>query len=199
MNKLICLPLLAWMLSPMSMVAWAADDLMSSQLVDEARQWSVKGRDDLATNIWQKVLISDPQHGEALVNLGLILAKEGNLDTAQRLYSRASKLPKAPSGLSKLTAMLATAAPPVKPLTREVSPFTKANISPKASKPFKEGTVTLQAQSIAPKIPPEASPTSLEPTPKAVLVAEIKPAETAKVVVRKPRPCRIPLPSPTQI
>lgn len=199
MNKLIRLTLLVSLMTPFSMGVWAADDLVSSQLVDEARQWEAKGRDDLAADVWQKILISNPQHGEALVNLGLIKAQEGNLDEAQRLYSHARKLRKAPSGLSKLTAILANPSSSVKPFTFKSSSIPIANASTKASEPLAKRNVPLQAKSIGPQIAYKNSGVSQTPSPAALVDDGIKPAEISKNVVLRPRPCRIPLPPPTQI
>ena len=84
----------------------AADDLLSSQLVDEARQWQEKDRDDMAASVWRKLLRSVPQHPEALVNLGLIEARAGNRKEAQSLWTRASQLKAPPARLSELTAAL---------------------------------------------------------------------------------------------
>jgi hypothetical protein len=58
--------------------ALAADDLEISQMVDQARQWQQKRRDDLAAELWHKVLRFDPKHTEALARLGAIEARAGN-------------------------------------------------------------------------------------------------------------------------
>lgn len=50
--------------------ALASDDLETSQMVDQARLWQQKRRDDLAAEIWRKVLRFDPKHPEALARLG---------------------------------------------------------------------------------------------------------------------------------
>ncbi|QDL53095.1 hypothetical protein [Rhodoferax aquaticus] len=49
-----------------------AEDLMSSQLADQARQWHEKGRDDLAADLWRKILRADPKHAEAKARLAEI-------------------------------------------------------------------------------------------------------------------------------
>jgi len=83
-----------------------ADDLATSQMVDEARQWHSKYRDDLAADSWQRLLISKPQHGEALVSLGLIQALSGDVVHARELYARASRLKPPPPRLASLAAAL---------------------------------------------------------------------------------------------
>lgn len=191
--------LLAWILPLLSMAAWATDDLMASQLVDEARQWKAKGRNDLASDVWQKILISNPQHGEALVNLGLVQALEGNLDEAQRLYSRARKLQKTPSGLPKLAAILAPPQSSVKPLVLKSAPTPTPTRSPKVSKLFTKRSAPHQTQSIT--LPEALEDGSLNQKSPNAAVADIgiKPTDSSKNFAPKPRPCRIPhpLPAPT--
>jgi len=75
-KKLTCLTL-AW--ATLVVPALAADDLETSQMVDQARQWQQKRRDDLAAEIWHKVLRFDPKHPEALAKLDAIEARAGNL------------------------------------------------------------------------------------------------------------------------
>ena len=89
-------------------LAWAAEDLITSQLVDQARHWQYKDRDDLAADIWRSVLRADPEHGEALVKLGLIEARNNNRNDAQRLLEHASHVRPRPAGLAALIAALAT-------------------------------------------------------------------------------------------
>lgn len=99
---------LALALASFTAPAWAADDLMSSQLVDEARQWQEKDRDDLAAAVWRKLLRAVPNHPAALVNLGLIEARAGNLKEARVFWSRASQLSTPPAGLDRLSAAVST-------------------------------------------------------------------------------------------
>ena len=79
---------------------------MTSQLVDQARHWQYKDRDDLAADIWRSLLRTDPEHGEALVKLGLIEARNNNLNEAQRLLEYASRVRPRPAGLAALVAIL---------------------------------------------------------------------------------------------
>lgn len=103
MKRLLSLLALLIVLSP---TVWAIDDLMSRQMVDQARDWSKRGRDDLAAPVWRRVLSVEPRHPEALIKLGLIEARSGNLKEAQAFYQRASKLVPAPKGLKALSSAL---------------------------------------------------------------------------------------------
>ena len=119
MKKIIVLiSVLAWQLSP----AWAVEDLVSSQMVDQARTWSQKGRDDLASQVWRSLLLVEPNHPEALVKLGLIEARAGNAKEAKVLYLRASRLKSQPKGFQELATQLAltTEALPVVPAVPKV-------------------------------------------------------------------------------
>lgn len=87
----------------------AADDLISSQLVDQARHWQQKNRDDIAADLWRKLLRTSPGHPEALVKLGAIEARAGNIKEAEALYNRATQLAKPAIGLSELSTALRTA------------------------------------------------------------------------------------------
>ncbi|MBX9834543.1 MAG: hypothetical protein K2X65_00010, partial [Burkholderiaceae bacterium] len=60
--------LVMWVLSCVLSCAYA-EDLMTSQLADQARQWQEKGRDDLAADLWRKILRADPKHAEARAKL----------------------------------------------------------------------------------------------------------------------------------
>lgn len=55
--------------------AWAADDLMTARLIDEAHHWQEKNRSDLAAIAWRKVLLAVPGHAEALSQLGAIATR----------------------------------------------------------------------------------------------------------------------------
>ena len=88
----LCICLLA-----LQSLAFSADDLVTSQMVDEARMWQSKGRTDLASNIWRRILVTNPQHVEALASLGVTEALAGNWEEAQSLYQRAKRQGKATS------------------------------------------------------------------------------------------------------
>jgi tetratricopeptide (TPR) repeat protein len=85
---------------------WAAEDLMTSQLVDQARHWQQRNRDDIAAEIWRSLLRGDPEHGEALVKLGLIEARASNQQAAKKLFEQAIHLRPRPLGLTELAAAL---------------------------------------------------------------------------------------------
>ena len=100
------LAVLAISLGFFTLPALSADDLIASELVSQAREWQQKSRDDLAAEIWRKLLRANPQHSEALVKLGIIEARAGNRSEADALYKRAVQLAKPPLGLSQLSAAL---------------------------------------------------------------------------------------------
>ena len=89
----------------------AAEDMLSQQLAEQARRWQQKDRDDLAANVWRKLLTADPNHGEALVNLGLIEARAGHVREAQALYNRAAKRTPPAAGLRDLARALQSELP----------------------------------------------------------------------------------------
>lgn len=119
MEKWLGLFLAGALLSPMG---WAADDLLNSQMVDEARTWTQKGRDDLAAEVWRKLLRTNSRHPEALVKLGLIEAHVGNIKEAQALHQRAGQLAKPPKGLKELSTILSPTESPVKGPVSAASP-----------------------------------------------------------------------------
>ena len=158
MKKWLWILLAGALLAP---IGWAADDLLSSQMVDEARAWMQKGRNDLAAEVWRKLLRTNSRHPEALVNLGLIEARIGNVREAQALHQRAGQLAKPPQGLKELSAILSTtespgkesvlpASPPTVRIT-ETAPKTKAVTSESLRQvaPPKEGKSALSATSTA--------------------------------------------------
>lgn len=195
--------------------ALAADDLFSSQLVDQARGWQAKSRDDLAADTWRKLLLIDSKHPEALVKLGLIEARAGNLSEAQNLYNRANQLPKPPVGLSGLSALLNPAKEPVpvpapKPAPPPIEEVTKPTPIVKAKQlmPQKVIAPTLPSQEISPRKKTTriaATPSQPLPTtkPRVSVTTEytkgapstgitLTASEMVKPAKSKPRPCRIP-------
>ena len=97
--------------------ALASDDLETSQMVDQARHWQKKRRDDLAAELWRKVLRFDPKHPEALAKLGAIEARASNLPpppppppvvATKQKPSTPAKLPTSAPSRSKATAPGAT-------------------------------------------------------------------------------------------
>lgn len=102
-----------------------AEDLLTSQMVDEAKMWQSKGRTDLAADIWRRLLISNPQHGVALVGLAQTQIRAGNLAEAEALLARASRLARKPAGLEAASSALAAAklkATPVSPPVAAAEP-----------------------------------------------------------------------------
>ena len=86
-----------------------AEDLLTSQMVDEARMWQSKGRMDLAEDIWRRLLITDARNGAALVGLAQIQIKAGRIAEAQALLARAARLTPPPAGLATASAQLRAA------------------------------------------------------------------------------------------
>jgi hypothetical protein len=193
--------------------AWAGsrDDLMTSQIVDEARTWQSKGREDLAADAWHRLLVTKPQHGEALVSLGLIMARSGDLTQARALYARASRTTASPHSMSKLAALVGEskvevpidAAPPSKPVVQKLKkPRAEKSVEKSIAKtntappPTKRETIapSTAAESVAVKVTPLPSPqidTKVEPKLDAGLPPE--PSNISKTSSQKPRPVK-PLP-----
>lgn len=83
-----------------------AEDLLMLQMVEEARKWESKGQDELAAEIWRKLLATRPQHPEALVRLGLIEVRAGHMAAARGFYARALRLQSPVPGLKKLARLV---------------------------------------------------------------------------------------------
>lgn len=64
------------------------DDAALSQLERNARAWEAVGREDKAGEAWERVLRSDPRHGEALAATAVRSAREGDEKSARALASR---------------------------------------------------------------------------------------------------------------
>ena len=137
---------MAWFTLALALLAssaWAGDDLMSSQLVDEARLWQQKDRDDIAAGLWRKLLRTNPKHPEALIKLGAIEARAGNIAEAEALLNRASQLAAVPAGLSELSGALAAIKGPPKALP--------APSMMDASKALDEMAITIRDKRVVPK------------------------------------------------
>ena len=80
----------------------AIESLADSQMMDEASSWQEKGRDDFAADIWRKILLTNPTHGEAMVSLALHEMQLGNIEKSRRLYEQANLLKPAPKRLAIL-------------------------------------------------------------------------------------------------
>lgn len=94
------------MLAMALLPATAADDATVQKLVEQARYWQQKKRDDLAADAWRKLLRTDPDNPLALVQLGTIEASLGNTKEAEELYQRAKGLKAVPLGLTELETAL---------------------------------------------------------------------------------------------
>ncbi len=98
--------LVACLIGSLALPVWSADDLFSSELMDQAYQWQQKNRDDLAAELWQVLLRADPKHAKALINLAAIEVRAGNFLAADALYRRARRLKPPPSDLNTLASLL---------------------------------------------------------------------------------------------
>lgn len=136
-------------------LVWSADDLISSQLVDEARQWQKRDRDDIAADLWRKLLRADPTHPVALAQLGLIEARAGNIKEAEALYNRSGKEARSTAAMHELAAALSAAQGKASglpiPLTRQ-----------ERAKPAVQVTTTTPTKRVDPK--PTGGVASLQKT-----------------------------------
>jgi Tfp pilus assembly protein PilF len=105
-TKLTAWLILTMALAPCARPVFAADDPALHQLIDQARYWQAKKRDDLAADVWRKILRADPNHPLALVQLGAIEARTGNTKDAEELYKRAAALAPPAAGLAELETAL---------------------------------------------------------------------------------------------
>lgn len=171
-----------------------AEDLLTSQMVDEARMWQSKGRLDLAEDIWRRLLITNVRNGAALVGLAQIHIQTGRLEEAEALISRAARLSPPPATLSRTTALLRaaqqrTSTAPATTLRSEHSAppvpqgeaFAKPLVVPKpattgqsASAPAKKSTPAPAQQMPAEPVPPR--PVEITVTPIPFRTVEATPA-----------------------
>jgi tetratricopeptide (TPR) repeat protein len=190
---------LAWLLPvllPLSQPAWP-DDLISSQMADEARMWQQKDRDDLAATIWRKLLSTNPRHSEALVRLGMIEARSGNIAEAEALYARARRLSPSASGLTELGNVLEAKKNAGKRESRPAVPATTpaGQATATSAQPAAGASSTASAKATAPVQPatptrssePEAQPkTETEGRKTAQEVSKSAPsAKSAEPAARK--------------
>lgn len=154
--------LLAVALGTVAQSAISADDLIASEMVDQAREWQQKDRGDLAAVIWRKLLVVNPDHPEALVQLGVIEARAGHLKKAQEFYSRAAKLAKPPVGLNTLLSALgsvketpADLTPSRPPLKSEPNPSESTKSTDSAGKTTLTKPLTPKTETLLPIVPPQ--------------------------------------------
>lgn len=177
-----------------------AEDLLTSQMVDEARMWQSKGRMDLAEDIWRRLLITNARNGAALVGLAQIQIKAGRLDEAQALLSRAARLTPSPTALASVISQLRSAqqrsstasetvarnsttasASPAAPLTAKPAPPFQPNASVSGSvalpsAPLKSPSTAAHnktsAQTPAPApVPPRPVEVTVTPIPFRTVIA----------------------------
>ena len=111
---------LAWLilaLSSCAQLGWAADDPLAQRLIDQARYWQQKNREDLAADAWRKLLRAVPNHPMALIQLGAIEARAGHFKEAEELHARAAALTPPPPGLGELETALKLGRAPVAQLS----------------------------------------------------------------------------------
>lgn len=164
--------LLAILLLGTSCASYAYEDLVTSQLIEEAVHWQSKGRADLAAESWRRILVNNPNHAQAIVNLGLIAGKAGNLDEAASLYNRAKKLAKPPAGLNQLAALLVKGRPDGMLVPPTVQAGSKVGIAVAIKPPDrtnlrhmpKDPIKTVENLNV---LPPKASPPPLPPVQSA--------------------------------
>lgn len=171
------------LLLPLAQVAWSADDLVTSQLVDEARTWQQKDRDDLAADVLRKLLRINPGHPEALVRLAGIEARSGNLREAEALYGRAARLSPAPRGLPEVQALIAEkkGGPPARKDAESPKPETIRQKPEPQTQAAVQPPVKAQAQTQAqPKVPSDkkAEPQQIAQSAAAAAVTATAPAAT---------------------
>lgn len=172
----------------------AADDLYSSQIVDQARQWQQKNRDDQASSLWRKLLIFDPKHPEALIKLGIIQARAGNLTEAEALLHRALQLSPAPNRLQELSDAVRAAKGTAPEMALSMPRETSRPPEPLAVKSAQEAPVASKSASKpGSKTPSKAVETPAKPSraelpdnklAKQPAVGVQKPAETVVTPVR---------------
>jgi hypothetical protein len=188
---------------------YAAGDLVGRQLRDEARMWETKDRDDLAAEAWNRLLLGDPQHGEAMVSLGMIHFRAGDLATARQWYTRASRLRAVPRDLGKLASALAPAQTDEVPLVsepvvhkpivsakpvRERKPRKKSADEQDATTPVKQKSSRKTAAMPPSSVLPPPSVPSVPPVPMVPMLPMAAPVIPVAPVVT-PAPA-VPLPEP---
>jgi cellulose synthase operon protein C len=176
--------------------ALAADDLVTSQLRDEARLWQSKDRDDLAADAWNRLLLGSPQHGEALVSMGLIMARSGDRVAAKEWYARASRLKSSPPDLAKLAAAvglvqanevsLASApAVVVYESATEPRPVPQARTKPRAKAAAPQADTPKAKVKALPKLSTQPAPVVVATMPQAQAQTQVEPPGPPK-----PRPSK---------
>lgn len=74
-----------------------AEDAATRQLITQGNYWHDQGRDDLAADVWRKLLAVDPAQPDALLGLGMIDLAQGRAASArQRLQLLQARHPDSP-------------------------------------------------------------------------------------------------------
>ncbi|WP_373048358.1 cellulose synthase subunit BcsC-related outer membrane protein [Vulgatibacter sp.] len=98
MTRKILIMLLAALALPEAAPAQSARE----QLLENARYWEGRGREDKAIEAWEKVLLSDPRNADALVTLGLHHARAGRTAEARSFLDRLRSLAPGHAGVGQL-------------------------------------------------------------------------------------------------
>lgn len=73
--------------------AWAqAGDGGAQQLIQQGSYWHAHGRDDLAQDAWNRLLLVDPAQPDALLGLGEIAINRGDADTARQRLQQLQRI-----------------------------------------------------------------------------------------------------------
>lgn len=167
-----------WVMLP----ALGADDLATRQRVDEALSLQRKGRDDLASDAWRKLLILDPDQRDALVNLGLIEARAGHTDEALALLARARRQSPRPRGIGQLEAALKGQEAALSP-GKAATPIPDDTVNNPAPESRRERKARLKQRKQAQDVASKPTPASKEAVPA-----------TASAPMPTPVPAPVPAP-----
>lgn len=186
---------LALCLMVFQVYGYCGDDLLTSQLVDEARSWQTKGRSDLASNAWRRILVTNPQHTEALASLGIIEAQAGRMEEAQSLYQRAKRTNKASPRLNRLAELLSVPALSSTPAQPTSTPNTPEKARVKSASKPSTPIATPPPVTGAPQRAPASQPSSAGAAPLLEPRRELVVPPTAEVRVT---PLQLPQITPSQ-
>ena len=79
-------------------------------LVEKARALESRGRPDMAVQLWQQILLSDPNNTEALAGLARDLQADGRVDQADETLDRLRKVNPNDPNIAKIQALTSTRA-----------------------------------------------------------------------------------------
>ena len=72
--------------------AWATDEAARSEILQSARLWEARHRDDLAAAAYEKLLLIEPTNTQTMLLLGLLKIREGKMDVVSQLVQRLRKI-----------------------------------------------------------------------------------------------------------